>query len=308
MSQHDYIISNDTGANVRTDINNALQAIVTGNSGSSPPSTFYKHQTFIDEMEGIEYRRNQANSASFPIARVSGSVIQTVTANTVLTAADACKIIVMGVGCATLTLPSAAAVGAEWYVDVLAQSAAVQQMIVSPSGNINGFGLTIYQPFGTSVRLISTGSAWVCVGDFLRGGYWAGTISSTTITAENTETQCALAVSGTVTIPATVSSNKWTCPVSGVWDIYAAMAGNFTTSATNYGVVRLIAKVNATQVADDVRNYPTQNFTINGSAQFTACGIPLKAGDLIDFYAFKYSGAAAAGWTTPAGKVRFALR
>ena len=35
MAQHDYVIDNSTGANVRADINSALQAIVTNNSGSS---------------------------------------------------------------------------------------------------------------------------------------------------------------------------------------------------------------------------------------------------------------------------------
>ena len=41
MSQHDMIIDNSTGANVRADINNALGAIATNNSGSSAPSTTY---------------------------------------------------------------------------------------------------------------------------------------------------------------------------------------------------------------------------------------------------------------------------
>ena len=39
MSQHDYIISNDTGANVRSDLNNALGAIATVNSGATEPTT-----------------------------------------------------------------------------------------------------------------------------------------------------------------------------------------------------------------------------------------------------------------------------
>ena len=32
MAEHDYVIANDTGANVRADINNALSAIVSNNS------------------------------------------------------------------------------------------------------------------------------------------------------------------------------------------------------------------------------------------------------------------------------------
>ena len=39
MAQHDYNIANQTGANFRTDLNNALLAISSNNSGSSVPST-----------------------------------------------------------------------------------------------------------------------------------------------------------------------------------------------------------------------------------------------------------------------------
>lgn len=38
MAQHDYEILNDSGINVRNDINNVLQAIVSNNSGLSPPA------------------------------------------------------------------------------------------------------------------------------------------------------------------------------------------------------------------------------------------------------------------------------
>ena len=39
MATHDYVIDNSTGANVRSDLNNVLQAILTNNSSSSAPST-----------------------------------------------------------------------------------------------------------------------------------------------------------------------------------------------------------------------------------------------------------------------------
>ena len=39
MATHDYVIDNSTGANVRTDLNNVLQAILTNNSSGSAPST-----------------------------------------------------------------------------------------------------------------------------------------------------------------------------------------------------------------------------------------------------------------------------
>jgi len=48
MAQHDYVIDNSTGANVRADINSVLQAIASNNSGSSDPSTTYAFQLFAD--------------------------------------------------------------------------------------------------------------------------------------------------------------------------------------------------------------------------------------------------------------------
>jgi len=45
MAQHDYVIDNSTGANVRADINGVLQAIASNNSGSSAPSTTFALQS-----------------------------------------------------------------------------------------------------------------------------------------------------------------------------------------------------------------------------------------------------------------------
>ena len=43
MATHDYNIANDTGQAVRTDINGALAAIVSNNSGSTEPGLSLIH-------------------------------------------------------------------------------------------------------------------------------------------------------------------------------------------------------------------------------------------------------------------------
>ena len=43
MAQHDYNIANQTGANFRADLNNALNAIATNNSGDHEPSTTFAY-------------------------------------------------------------------------------------------------------------------------------------------------------------------------------------------------------------------------------------------------------------------------
>jgi len=55
MSQHDYIISNQTFPNTRSDLNNVLQAIATCNKGSSAPTTQYAGQMWIDDSAGTTW-------------------------------------------------------------------------------------------------------------------------------------------------------------------------------------------------------------------------------------------------------------
>ena len=63
MAQHDYDIANGTGAAVRTDINNVLDAVVSQNSGSSEPSTTFSYQYWADTTAGLLKIRNGANNA-----------------------------------------------------------------------------------------------------------------------------------------------------------------------------------------------------------------------------------------------------
>ncbi len=49
MSQHDLIIANDSGVNVRSDINDALQALASSNKGSSRPVSAYAGQVWVKD-------------------------------------------------------------------------------------------------------------------------------------------------------------------------------------------------------------------------------------------------------------------
>lgn len=63
MSQHDYNIANQTFPNIRSDINNALSAIVTNNSGSTAPSNTFAYQWWYDETNNQLKMRNSANDS-----------------------------------------------------------------------------------------------------------------------------------------------------------------------------------------------------------------------------------------------------
>lgn len=63
MAQHDGVIDNGSGAVVRADINGALAALMTNNSGSSAPTTTYPYMWWPDVTNGLLKQRNGANTA-----------------------------------------------------------------------------------------------------------------------------------------------------------------------------------------------------------------------------------------------------
>lgn len=63
MSQHDYNIANGGGAAVRADINNALLAILSQNSGATAPTTTKPFMLWYDTTTAILKIRNAADNA-----------------------------------------------------------------------------------------------------------------------------------------------------------------------------------------------------------------------------------------------------
>jgi len=63
MAQHDYNIANQTGLEFRTDLNNALSAVVTQNSGTTEPAATYPGMYWLDTSVSppVEKRRNQSD-------------------------------------------------------------------------------------------------------------------------------------------------------------------------------------------------------------------------------------------------------
>ena len=70
---HDYIISNGTGAAVRSDLNDALAAIVSNNSSATAPATTYAYQWWVDTTTGLLKQRNAANSAFVTIGTLGST-------------------------------------------------------------------------------------------------------------------------------------------------------------------------------------------------------------------------------------------
>ena len=84
MATHDYIVDNQNGANFRSDLNNALAAIVSNNSSATAPTTTYAFMLWADTAAGILKQRNAADSAwiniltmatGAPLGTIAGALI-----------------------------------------------------------------------------------------------------------------------------------------------------------------------------------------------------------------------------------------
>lgn len=73
MAQHDYVIDNQSGASFRSDLNNALSAIVTLNSGATAPSTTYAFMLWADTANDLLKIRNAANNAWISLGTLSAA-------------------------------------------------------------------------------------------------------------------------------------------------------------------------------------------------------------------------------------------
>lgn len=70
MAQHDGVIDNADGMSVRLDINAVVQALMTCNSGTTPPQVTYPGQLWLDlsvPTDGVMRQRSQDNQSWLPI-------------------------------------------------------------------------------------------------------------------------------------------------------------------------------------------------------------------------------------------------
>jgi hypothetical protein len=75
MAVHDYIVDNQNGANFRSDLNNALAAIVSNNSSATAPTTTYAFMMWADTANDLLKQRNAADSAWVDILTLSTGAV-----------------------------------------------------------------------------------------------------------------------------------------------------------------------------------------------------------------------------------------
>lgn len=65
--QHDFILDNQSGAQFRADLNNALAAIAGFSSGPAEPTTTYAHQYWVDTLNNVLKQRDSSNASWYTL-------------------------------------------------------------------------------------------------------------------------------------------------------------------------------------------------------------------------------------------------
>tara|TARA_Y100000310_G_scaffold87397_1_gene84227 strand:- start:939 stop:1811 length:873 start_codon:yes stop_codon:yes gene_type:complete len=169
MSQHDYSVANDTGANVRADLNNALQALASISSGASAPSTTYAYQWWGDTTNSVLKRRNANNSGWIVVRTLSESFVLTKTTAYTVVLADFAKTILCDAsgGAFTVTLPAAATAGDGYKVTVKKSDSSANAVTVdgNSSETIDGATTKALSSQYDAIVLACDGSNWHLVAD-----------------------------------------------------------------------------------------------------------------------------------------------
>ena len=170
MSQHDYIIDNQSAPAARADINAVLQAIATTNSGATAPVNTFANMLWYDTAANQLKKRNEADSAWLILGTVDDTG-GTFTPNSLLTTAGIAPATLVlsteGIGSNNnnTTIPTSAAVKA--YAD-----AAAAGVVSATTANVlAATAAATYSAVGTYAFL-----AYTTAGVVTPGGNYAGSL------------------------------------------------------------------------------------------------------------------------------------
>lgn len=160
--QHDMTIDNASGASVRSDLNNALAALVGLSSGASAPSTTFADMLWVDTTNGVIKRRNSANSGWLPLAPRSSTIVQAKTTSYTVAPSDFATMIDCTSGTFTLSLTAVATVGDGFFFFLRNSGTGTITVDPSSSETVDGVTTLTVSP-GDSMALYCNGSAWKTV-------------------------------------------------------------------------------------------------------------------------------------------------
>lgn len=162
MSQHDFSIANQTGASFRSDLNDALAALVTWNSGASDPATTFARMRAVNTTTGVVKRRNAANSGWIIESTDDEARIVDRSSNTILDESDITKTF-RATASFTQTLTAAATLGDGWWAGYRVESGATITFDPNSSENIDGATTKVVVGPASGV-IVCNGSAFYTIG------------------------------------------------------------------------------------------------------------------------------------------------
>ena len=270
MAQHDYIISNATFPAVRTDLNNALSAIQTTNSGTSRPTGAVAGQLWLDTTSAttptLKYYDgaddislatidHSANTVNWLDSTVSITGLSTTATGTVLTLSDSATTSTVNLiidndkeirfreatanGTNYISLSAPASVTADvTYTLPVAPTANNQALISSTAGVMSFTPYTFPSSDGTANQALTTNGSGVLSFTTLSAdgtADWDTTVKTADFTAVSNKGYFLNTTSGaiTVTLP--------TSPSAGDEIIIVDYAGTF---ATNNLIIASTPKIN----------------------------------------------------------------
>jgi len=138
MSQNDLVIANQTFPQTRSDLNSALQALGSLESGASAPSTTYPYMWWADTANGVLRQRNAADSGWIIRASLSDDMVLSKSAAYTITIGDYNKTILANAagGAFTLTLANAASAGEGFPIFIKKTDNTANKVTIS--GTIDG--------------------------------------------------------------------------------------------------------------------------------------------------------------------------
>lgn len=332
MSQHDYNLADATGGTFRADLNQALAAIVSQNSGATEPATMFAYQFWADTTSGKLKQRNAANNAWIEIldlAAGEGVALKTHAATSKTTPVDADEIPLAdsaaSFGLKKLTWANLKST-VKTYFDTLYLA------LVAPgaSGNIltsNGSAWTSSSPPAAAAS--SPIRQTVLGGPVDTNGlptFMPSTSSTTTVTSQNVSTSYPLVVNaagGATTtgvgdrIGSSTANLTWTGltvtnAVVNYGYVDVAANGTLTTGVTTQAPIYQQGGTPATTSGLTTFNIgQMQGFTGNGSSAPQSYRVFLWEGtgngtNVAGIVAYAYNGYYDSGWTNtlPGGGVQ----
>ncbi len=167
MSQNDLVIANQTFPQTRSDLNGALQALGSLQSGASAPATTYPYMWWADTTNGVLRQRNAADSGWIIRASLSDDMVLSKSAAYTITIGDYNKTILANAagGAFTLTLPPAASAGEGFPIFIKKTDNSANAVTIDGNGaeTIDGFSSITLNNEDEAVLLHSDGVTWYII-------------------------------------------------------------------------------------------------------------------------------------------------